>query len=709
MDQIVDRIAQATGLRSQAIAAVITMLSDGLTIPFIARYRKESTQSMQDHEIQNVEQLFQQYTALVERRNRILTVIEEQGKMTSDLQSRIEQCWDKSELEDLYAPYKRKKQTRAEKARQHGLEPLAKMIMAQGHRGIHDLAKSFVKKEIKSIEESIQGAQDIIAEWISEHVGLRQKIRKKYRQEASIKSKVITKKKEEASKYEMYFDHQERAFKAPSHRILAMLRGEQEGLLRVKLLLDEEDLIFISKRIFIRKETRSREYIECIESSIQDALKRLLIPSLENEAKSILKDKAEHAAIQIFADNLKDLLLAPPLGSKWVMAIDPGFRTGCKTVVLDDGGNLKATINIFPHPPQNRKIEAAEEILNLMDRYPIQAVAIGDGTAGLETYRWLQKILNNKSASIYLINEDGASVYSGSALARKEFPDQDITVRGAVSIGRRLIDPLSELIKIDPKSIGVGQYQHDIQPSKLKQSLDQTIEYCVNYIGVDLNTASPTLLQYISGLGPKLAENIVAYRGEKNGFESREELLKIPKLGPKAFQLSAGFLRIKKPKNPLDATAVHPERYRLLQNIARDQGMEVSDLIQNKSKVNEIPWKNYLSNEVGWPTLEDIQKELLQPSLDPRGQALEVQFSQQINSIEDVSVGMLLNGKITNITHFGAFVNLGIKENGMIHISEITDRFIKDPRELLSIDQSVQAKVIKVDLKKKQIALSLKL
>ncbi len=708
LDHIVQRIAQALQLNTKNISNVIEMLEEGMTVPFIARYRKERTGSMQDFQIIELKKQYELFLQIIKRRDSILGSIEEQGKLTAELEQKIKQCWELADLEDLYLPYKRKKQTRAEKARQKGLESLAKIIMSQRNPNIDSAARNFLKNGVASIEEAIQGAQDIIAEWISENPGLRKRIRKKYHKEAQVHSKVIEKKRSQAQKYEMYFDHREHALRAPSHRVLAMLRGEQEDLLRIKFLVDQDELWSMARRIYVKRDNYSEQSIEIIEDAIQDSLKRLIVPSIENELKSGLKEKAEVAAIDVFSANLRDLLMAAPLGSKWILSIDPGFRTGCKVVVLDPQGNLIDKKNIFPHPPQSNTWEASKAIEDLIRKHTIEAIAIGDGTAGIETYQWLNSILSDDNVQVYFISESGASVYSGSELARKEFPNEDITVRGAVSIGRRLMDPLSELIKIDPKSIGVGQYQHDINQTKLRDSLDQTIEQCVNQVGINLNTASSELLRHVSGLGPKLAENIINYRKENGAIRNKKQLLSIPKFGPKAYQQSAGFLRIKNAENPLDDTSVHPESYSVVKNIAGSMGVEIKDMIQNQEVLDKIHWREFVSGSTGMPTLMDIKNELLKPNLDPRGEAKPLIFEKGLKELEDLRTGMILNGIVSNITKFGAFVNLGIKESGLVHVSEIADQFIKDPRELLHIDQNVRVKVLHIDTEKRRIGLSIK-
>ena len=707
MSSILSIISKRLNLNTNQVAKTIELLESGATIPFIARYRKEATGSFDEVQIADINNAWNQLNELIKRRAFIIQTIEEQGQLTSTLKQQLENCWEEVELEDLYLPFKKKRKTKATVAKELGLEPLANLIWKQEIKDVKAEAKRFVKGEVQSYEEALQGAGDIIAERISEDTDARNLIRKLFRQKANFTAKVVKSKKEEAAKYSDYFDSEESASRAPAHRVLAMFRGEKEGLLRVKLSIDKDDAFFQLKRKYV-KSWASYACREQLEAAITDAYARLLGPSIETEFRKIYKEKADEEAIRVFSENLKQLLLAPPLGNKRIMGIDPGFRTGCKVVCLDENGNLLENTTIYPHPPQIKQDEAQKTIEHLAHKYAIEAIAIGNGTAGKESYAFIKSINLGQHVEAFMVNESGASIYSASEIARKEFPDHDITVRGAVSIARRLMDPLSELVKIDPKSIGVGQYQHDVNPTKLKADLDRCVESCVNLVGINLNTASEHVLTYISGLGPTLAKNIVEYRLEHGSFESIEQLKNVPRMGEKAFEQSAGFLRIRDGKNPLDNTGVHPERYTLVKQMAKDLLTDIPSLIQNVELRKSIQPNKYINAEVGLPTIVDILEELAKPGLDIRGAAKTFEFTPGVNSIEDLRVGMMVNGIINNVTKFGAFVDIGIKATGLIHISQLADRFVKDPLDVVKLNQEVNAKVIEVDTNRKRISLSLK-
>lgn len=699
-------IFEKTQLPEKGIQAVVQLLADGNTIPFIARYRKEVTGSLDEVAIQQIEINLKDFEALEKRRSTILQTIDEQGKLTEELKRIIEKAMDLSSLEDLYLPYKPKRRTKAEMAREKGLESLAKQIMVT-HANPIELAKSYVKKDVSSIKEAIQGAQDIIAEWVSERTDFRNHLRKVLWRSARLESKVIgTKSKEDkAQVYRDYFDWEESLSRCPSHRFLAIYRGVNEGFLRIKLSIDDEAIYKEFCFRFIKNKNSPAKSI--IEEAVIDAYKRLLFPSLSNEALQKAKEKADADAIKVFAANLKQLLLGSPLGEKRILAIDPGFRTGCKVVCLDAQGKLLHNETIFPHAPQRKTKEAIKKINTLTQAYKTEAIAIGNGTASRETEQFIRRIRFTQPVEVYVVNEAGASIYSASSIARKEFPNYDATVRGAVSIGRRLADPLAELVKIDPKSIGVGQYQHDVNQTRLQESLDQVVSHCVNAVGVNLNTASPWLLQYVSGIGEGLAANIVKFREENGAFKTREELLQVPRLGQKAFEQSAGFLRIRQASNPLDNSSVHPERYPLVHRIAKDMGVSVAELVGNSQLVNKIPLNDYVDEEIGMPTLKDIQKELEKPGLDIRTKAQMFTFHQDIRSIEDVEKGQLLPGIVNNITNFGCFVDIGIKESGLIHISNIADEFVSDIHEHVVLHQQLIVEVLEVDIDRKRIQLKL--
>jgi uncharacterized protein len=703
--KITDIISQELGISSVQVLNTINLLNEGATVPFISRYRKERTGSLDEIQISKIKELNEKFTELEKRKETVLKTIDEQEKLTPELKSRIENCYDAVELEDIYLPYKPKRRTKAAIAREKGLEPLAKIIMKQVERDPVFRANSFLNDEVESAEDALAGARDIVAEWISENEKARNIVRRGFDLGAGISSKIIKGKEEEAAKYRDYFDWNEPLEKCPSHRLLAMRRGENEGFLRVSISPDEDRVLENLERFFVKGNNESSGQVAL---AVKDSLKRLIQPSIETEFANLSKEKADEEAIKVFADNLKQLLLAPPLGQKRILAIDPGYRTGCKVVCLDEQGNLLHNETVYPHKPQEEKKMAAKKITSMVEVYRIDAVAIGNGAASRETEAFLKKLRYNREIRVYVVSEDGASVYSASPVARKEFPQYDVTVRGAVSIGRRLMDPLAELVKIDPKSIGVGQYQHDVDQKKLKNSLDTVVELSVNSVGVNLNTASRHLLTYVSGLGPQLAENIVAFRKENGAFSSREALKKVPRMGPKAFEQAAGFLRIPDAENPLDNSAVHPESYKIVQQIAKDLKCEVKDLVQNEERASKIDFQKYLTEEVGWPTLNDIKKELQKPGRDPRKPIKVFEFAEGIFSIEDLHEGMELPGIVNNITRFGAFVDVGVKQSGLVHISELADRFISDPNEIVKLHQHVKVRVKEVDVARKRIQLSMK-
>ena len=703
-------IARSTGLTERAVAATLSLLAEGCTIPFISRYRKERTGGLNEVQIATISEQSQRLAETAKRKETIVKTISEQGKMTPQLQQRIDQCWDATELEDLYLPYKPRRRTRAQVAREQGLEPLATLLLLQRERDPEEAALRFVGKDVESVEAALKGAQDIIAEQVSEDERSRQQVRGAFRREAVIISKVVKAKADtdEAAKYSDYFDWQEPLRRCSSHRLLAMRRGEDEGILRIQITpSNDEECTERLKRYYVHGLTPCGRLVA---EAVDDGYKRLLKPSIETEFANSSKEKADEDAIRVFAQNLRQLLLGAPLGQKRVMAVDPGFRTGCKVVCLDAQGNLLHHEAIFPHPPVNRRMQASVHVEQMVSQYGVEAIAIGNGTASRETKAFIDDVLRGMSNApqVFVVSEDGASVYSASKTARDEFPDEDVTVRGAVSIGRRLMDPLAELVKIDPKSIGVGQYQHDVDQTKLKQQLDMTVESCVNQVGVDLNTASQHLLQYVSGLGPALAKNIVDYRREHGAFTSRAQLKKVPRLGPSAFQQCAGFLRIRGAKNPLDNSAVHPESYAIVERMAADQHCSVSDLIAQKDMRSRIDINRYVTSEVGLPTLTDIMAELEKPGRDPRQQLEVFEFDSRVQTIDDLEVGMVLPGIVTNITDFGAFVDIGVHQDGLVHISQIANRRIAHPTDVLHLHQHVEVKVIDVDLRRKRISLSMR-
>lgn len=700
-------IAKSVALGERSVENTLELLSEGCTIPFISRYRKERTGNLDEVQITSISDAFDKLKEIAKRKETVMKTISEQGKMTDELQKRIENCWNANELEDIYMPFKPKRRTKAQIARELGLEPLSVILMMQSENNIEAAAKRFVKDGVKDVAAAIKGAQDIIAETVSEDERSRQQVRAAFKREAVISSKVVKTKAdtEEAAKFSDYFDFSEPLKRCSSHRLLAMRRGESEGILRISISADDDDCTERIKRNFVHG------YGKCsslVAEAVEDSYKRLIKPSIETEFSNLSKEKADEEAINVFAENLRQLLLSAPLGQKRVMGVDPGFRTGCKVVCLDAQGNLLHHEAIFPHPPVNKRALAAQQVERMVEKFNIEAIAIGNGTASRETTEFLKSLHFNHDVKQFVVSEDGASVYSASKTAREEFPDEDVTVRGAVSIGRRLMDPLAELVKIDPKSIGVGQYQHDVDQAKLKKSLDQTVESCVNSVGVNLNTASQHLLTYVSGLGPTLAKNIVEFRRENGPFASRAQIKKVPRLGPSAFEQCAGFLRIPGAKNPLDNSAVHPESYKIVEQMAKDNGCTVAELISDSKKRNGIDIKRYVTDTVGIPTLTDIMKELEKPGRDPREQIEEFEFDKNVTSVDDLSEGMVLPGIVTNITNFGAFVDIGVHNDGLVHISQLADRYVSDPTQVVKLHQHVKVRVVEIDRKRNRISLSMK-
>ena len=687
------------------IRNLLQLLENGATVPFIARYRKEMTGNMDEVRIAEIKTLYTQFQELEKRKTSVLESIREQGKLTAELERQILECEESRLLEDLYLPFKPKKQTRAAKARLKGLEPLAVILMRQEAGDVGDKAARFVKGEVESEEEALQGARDIIAEWINENEVVRNRIRRLIEREAFVRAKGIKGKEKDGEKYTDYFDYRESLKQCPSHRMLAIRRGEAEGFLKVNLEIEEEKALEGIEKIVVKG---NNECTSQVRMAVKDAYKRLLFPSIEAEYMSLAKQKADTEAIRVFAENLRQLLLASPLGNKRVLAIDPGFRTGCKVVCLDETGKLVHNENIYPHPPQNEYKQAAAKVANMVATYEIEAIAIGNGTAGRETERFIQNLRYDRKVQIFVVSESGASIYSASKIAREEFPNYDVTVRGAVSIGRRLMDPLAELVKIDPKSIGVGQYQHDVDQGKLKEALDQVVESCVNKVGVNVNTAGKYLLTYVSGLGPTLAENVVEYIRENGAMKSREELKKVKRMGSKAFEQCAGFLRIENARNPLDNSAVHPESYYIVEKMARDMGVQVQQLIGNEQLCSRIVAERYVDEKTGILTLKDIVEELKKPGRDPRTLAKVFSFAEGISKIEDLKEGMVLPGIETNLTSFLAFVDVGVKQDGLVHISEIADRYVANPADVLSLHQQLRVKVVQVDSERKRIGLSIR-
>jgi len=710
---MIDYIISRTNLSKSSIKNTVELLNEDCTIPFISRYRKERTGNLDEVQIGDIVKYKEQFESLEKRKTAILKALKEQGVLTNEFQLKIEKTQDLTTLEDLYLPYKKKRKTKAETARKNGLEPLAKIIMSQNASDIESIAYKYIKGEVNTIEDALEGARHIIAEWINERSDIRNNIRHQLERFAMISTKVVKAKgdtsttlstNEKAQKFRDYFDWNESLSRIPSHRLLAILRAENEGFIRVKIEIDDERALDKIESRIIKSNNASSTQIEL---AIKDAYKRLLFPALSNEVLQIAKDKADDSAITVFAKNLKQLLLGSPIGEKRVLAIDPGFRTGCKVVCLDAQGALKYNETIYPHPPKNDSTGAMKKVSSLADAYKIEAIAIGNGTASRETEKLIKRIHFKNAIEVYVVSEAGASIYSASKIAREEFPNYDVTVRGSVSIGRRLQDPLAELVKIDAKSIGVGQYQHDVDQAKLNTSLDTVVESCVNAIGVNVNTASKSLLSYVSGIGPKLAENIFNYRNDKGAFSSRNEIKKVPRLGGKAFEQGAGFLRIKDAKNPLDDSAVHPERYDLVKQIAKDEGKTITGLIGNSELLKNINLNKYVSDAIGLPTLKDIIKELEKPGLDIREKAKVFTFNQNIKTINDLREGQLLPGIVNNITNFGCFVDVGIKESGLIHVSNLADAFVKDVNEHVSLHQQIIVKVLEVDIPRKRIQLKL--
>lgn len=708
MEEFSRMISDALKLPEHRVQNTLKLLLDGATIPFISRYRKEATGGMDEVQISEINARYEKLCELAKRKETILSTIGELGKLTPELSKRIADCWEGTELEDIYLPYKPKRKTRAEIARQKGLEPLAVLLLMQRENNLAAKARAFVKGDVKDEEDALKGARDIIAEQVNEDERARNQIRRQFERQGVITAKVVKGKEgdEAAAKYRDYFDFSEPLKRCTSHRLLAIRRGEKEGILKVSITpADETECGERLERLFVKT---NNECAHQVAEAVNDAYKRLLKPSIETEYAAISKEKADDEAIRVFAGNLRQLLLAPPLGQKRVMGIDPGFRTGCKVVCLDAQGALLHNEAIYPHPPKSEYKQAARKLTQLVEQYKIEAIAIGNGTASRETEQFVTSQRYDREIQVFVVSEDGASIYSASKTAREEFPDYDVTVRGAVSIGRRLIDPLAELVKIDPKSIGVGQYQHDVDQSKLKASLDQTVESCVNLVGVNVNTASKHLLTYVSGLGAALAQNIVDYRTENGAFRSRRELLKVPRMGAKAFEQCAGFLRIPEAENPLDNSAVHPESYSVVERMAKDLGCSVTDLIKDKELRSRIKIGNYITDSVGLPTLTDIMQELDKPGRDPRRKIEMFEFDKNVRTLDDLQEGMELPGIVTNITNFGCFVDIGIKENGLVHVSQLADRFISDPSTVVSIHQHVRVRVMSIDRERKRIQLTMK-
>ncbi len=704
-DKISTLISQELNLPLNQVANTVSLLRDDNSIPFISRYRKEATGGLDEQAIQSIEQTLKYYEELQKRKSTIIKTIEEQGKLTDELTTRIMNCYDANTLEDIYLPYKPKRRTRAQVAREQGLEPLAKIIMAQHGDDIEARAARFITDDVPNAEAAIKGAQDIIAEWVSENEAVRNSIRRSFRQEAMLISHFVKGKEIDGRNYENYYEFKQPLRRVSSHQLLAIRRGESEGFLKVSIDINDERAIDNVCRIVVRGNNQASALVE---EAAEDSYKRLIRSSIETEFAAQSKAKADEEAIDMFAQNARQLLFAPPLGHKRILAIDPGFRTGCKVVCLDEQGNLLHNDVIYPTPPANDTAGATRKIQNLTEAYKIQAIALGNGTASRETERFLKRIRFRAPIDVYVVSENGASIYSASKIARDEFPDKDVTVRGAVSIGRRLLDPLAELVKIDPKSIGVGQYQHDVDQGKLKDALTFTVESCVNSVGVNINTASKELLTYVSGLGPALAQNIVNYRAENGDFTSRQSIMNVPKLGIKTFTQAAGFLRVPESSNPLDNSAVHPERYALVEQMAKDCGCTVGELINDKEKQKSIDINRYVSNDVGMPTLVDIMKELEKPGRDPRSSVQVMEFDENVHDIKDLRVDMELNGIVTNITQFGAFVDIGIHEDGLVHVSQMSNKRLESPAKFLKINQHVRVRVINVDLERKRIALSMK-
>ena len=706
MDTKINIISRVTGVQARFVENTVNLLESGCTIPFISRYRKEATGGLDEVKVAAISDVRDRLLEIEKRKTTILSTIEGQGKLTPELQARIADCWVMTELEDIYLPYKPKRHTRAEVAREKGLEPLANYLMLQVLGSVERKAQGFVnaQKGVASIDEALKGAVDIIAERVSENERARNTVRGVFRRQAIIASKVVKGKEEEGQKYRDYFKFEEPLQRCASHRMLAMRRGEAEGILKISMNVDADVCVEKLNRIYIKGNNQAAGYVQ---EAVKDSYKRLLAPSIETEFMAEAKARADEEAIAIFQKNLEQLLMASPLGQKRVLGIDPGFRTGCKVVCLDSEGKLLHNEAIYPHPPKNESAKAASKLLSLVKQYHIEAISIGNGTAGRETEDWVRGLLGNKDVEIYVVSEDGASIYSASKVAREEFPDYDVTVRGAVSIGRRLMDPLAELVKIDPSSVGVGQYQKDVNQSALKKSLDQTVENCVNRVGVNVNTASKHLLNYVSGLGPLLAQNIVDYREENGAFQNRKQLLKVPRMGAKAFEQSAGFLRISGSEQPLDNSAVHPESYAIVEKMAKDLKCTVKQLMEKAELRQQIKIENYVTEQVGLPTLQDIMKELEKPGRDPREPLKAFAFDDNVHELKDVRPGMVLPGIVSNITNFGCFVDVGVHTKGLVHISQMSDHFVKDPTQIVSLHQQVLVRVLEVDLQRERMSLKL--
>lgn len=693
-------IQSNAGLTTKSIANTLNLLNEGATVPFISRYRKEMTGGIDEVEITTIRDLAKKYDELIARQNTILSSIEEQGKLTLELKDKITSCFESTILEDLYLPFKQKRQTKGDKAKKLGLEPLARMIMAQRGGNPETMAEKFVKGDVEDEAMAISGAKDIMAEWMNENSAARARIRQLFQRKSLLASKLVKGKEEVGAKYRDYFDFSEPLHKCASHRYLALIRAEREGIISLKAQPDQQEAIESLERFFVKGNDACAEIVA---EACKESYKRLMCPSLENELLNEAKEKADKEAIKVFSTNLRQLLLAPPVGSKRVLAIDPGFRTGCKVVCLDESGNLLTNATVYPHPPQNESSAAQAKIAQLVQAYKIEAIAIGDGTAGRETEAFIKKTRFDRDLEVYVVREDGASIYSASPIARKEFPDFDVTVRGSVSIGRRLMDPLAELVKIDAKSVGVGQYQHEVNQTQLKEALDDVVISCVNTVGVDLNTASPYLLSYVSGLGPTLAENIVAYRTENGGIKSRDELKKVKRLGDKAFEQAAGFLRVRDAENPLDNSSVHPESYKLVSSMAKKLNVDIKEMLGNEELLKAIKKTDF--PDIDGYTFDDIIKELKKPGRDPRKKAKVLEFDNAIRTIDDLRIGMLLPGIVTNVTAFGAFVNIGIKENGLIHKSQLAETYVEDPAQFISLHEHVEVQVLEVDSSRKRVGL----
>ena len=699
-------IQERLQIPTKSIESTLQLLSEDCTIPFIARYRKDKTGNLDEVAIEQIYKLNKNFDEIVKRKESILKSIEEQNALTPELQNKITQSFDLQELEDLYLPYKKRKKTKADAAREKGLEPLAKIIMSQKSDDIEYLASKYLNKDVADEDAALQGARDIIAEWLNENLYIRKNLRRTFQRKAVVSTKVVKAKKDEedAQKFSQYFDWQEPLNRAPSHRLLAMLRAENEGFIKVSVDIDKEEALEIIENATLKS---NNDCAKQIKLAIADAYKRLLEPAISNEALQEAKEKADQKAIEVFAENLQQLLLAAPLGEKRILAIDPGYRTGCKVVCIDEKGDLLHNETIFPHAPQNETGMAMKKIKSLVNSCNIEAISIGNGTASRETEQFIKKIGFDRDLQVFVVSEAGASVYSASKIAREEFPTYDVTVRGAVSIGRRLSDPLAELVKIDPKSIGVGQYQHDVDQTKLKEELDHTVIRCVNSVGINLNTASKSLLSYVSGIGEKIAENIVNYRAENGAFTSRKDLKKVPRLGEKAYQQAAAFVRIKNANHPLDNSAVHPEAYKTVEKMAKDLGLKTEELIANKEKIDQLNPEKYITEDIGILGIKDILKELLKPGLDPRKSAKVFEFDRNVKTIKDLHIGMVLPGIVNNITAFGCFVDVGIKESGLVHISQLKDGFVSDVNEVVKLHQHVQVKVLKIDEQRKRIQLTM--